>query len=298
MKRTGKLLSSFLLLAAMLMLAGSPALAEVKIGVLAKRGAPEAMKEWGAMGAYLAGKIGDKVAIVPLKFDAIDPAVKNGTVDFLLANPSFFVSLEKKYQMRPIATMINSRNGKALKEFGGVILVRKDSPIKTMADLKGKKFMCVKYSSLGGAQMAWRQLLASGIDPRKDFASFLQGEKHDNVVLAVLNGTVDAGTVRSDTLERMAAEGKIKMADFRVINQIKDGFPFVHSTPLYPEWPMAALSRTGKDVSDKVAAALMAMPSDSPAAHSAQIVGWTKPADYKSVTECLKALGPNAVAGE
>lgn len=159
--------------------------AEIKIGVLAKRGAPKAMEKWGATGAYLTGKMGEKVTIIPLKFTAIEPMVKGGQIDFMLANSAFFVEMEKMYGVSAVATLINSVGGKAMKEFGGVILVRKDSPIQTLADIKGKKFMCVKYSSFGGAHMAWKVFLDNGIDPQKDFAVFAEGGKHDNVVLAV-----------------------------------------------------------------------------------------------------------------
>ncbi|MBW1740527.1 MAG: phosphate/phosphite/phosphonate ABC transporter substrate-binding protein [Deltaproteobacteria bacterium] len=264
--------------------------ADYKIGVLAKRGAPKCMKKWGATGAYLTEKLGTKFTIIPLKFTAIEPSVKEGRIDFMLANSAFYVEMEKKHNVYAIATLINSRKGKALKEFGGVILTRKDSPIQDLAGIKGKKFMCVKYSSFGGAHMAWRLLLENGIEPKTDCAAFLEGGKHDNVVLAVKNGTADVGTVRSDTLERMQDEGKIKMSDFRIIHQIKDDFPFVHSTRLYPEWPMAACAKTDKGLAQKVADALIAMPKDATAAKTAKIVGWTQPADYNSVIECLKTI--------
>ncbi|MBU1639384.1 MAG: PhnD/SsuA/transferrin family substrate-binding protein [Proteobacteria bacterium] len=264
--------------------------AEIKIGVLAKRGAETAMAKWQATGDYLTAKLGEPVTIIPLKFVAIEPMVKDGKIDFMLANSAFYVEMEKKYGAKAVSTIINSMDGKALKEFGGVVFVRADSPIQTLADIKGKKFMCVKYSSFGGAQMAWRLLLENGIDPQKDFATFAEGSKHDNVVLAVKSGVMDAGTVRSDTLERMAAEGKINMADFRVINQVKDAFPFVHSTILYPEWPMAALSHVDAGKAAKVGAALKAMTSDEPAAKNAKVVGWAPAADYAPVRDCLKAI--------
>ncbi len=264
--------------------------AVIKIGVLAKRGVPRAMQKWGATAGYLSQKLGDRVIIIPLKFVAIDPMVKNGRIDFLLANSAFYVDMEKKYQIRAIATLINSRQGKALTSFGGVVFTTRDSPINSLNDIKGKKFMLVKYSSFGGGLMAWRLFLDNGINPRKDFASFIEGNKHDNVVLAVQRGIVDAGTVRTDTLERMTAEGKIKMADFKIIHQVKDSFPFVHSTRLYPEWPMAALKATPKALADKMAAALKAITAASPAAKAAKIVGWTKAADYTPVRECIEAI--------
>lgn len=264
--------------------------AEIKLGVLAKRGAPQAMTEWGPTGEYLSAKLGEAVTILPLKFEAIEPMIKDGKVDFVVANSAFFVGLEDKYKAKAVATMINSREGKALDKFGGVIFTKAGSPINTLADIKGKKFMIVKKSSFGGGLMAWKVFKDNGIDPTKDFAAFAEGEKHDNVVLAVQNGTMDAGTVRSDTLERMQAEGKIKLSDFKIINQAKDDFPFVHSTPLYPEWPMAAGAHVKPELATKVAEALKAMPKDSPAAKAANIVGWAAPANYGSVRDLLKAL--------
>ena len=138
--------------------------------------------------------------------------------------------------------------------------------------------------------MAWRLLVENGIHPKTDFAAVLEGKKHDNVVLAVQNGTADVGTVRSDTLERMQEEGKIKMSDFKIIHPIKDDFPFVHSTRLYPEWPLAAGKNTPAGIAQKVAAALKSMPKDSTAANAAKIVGWTDPLDYAPVAECLRII--------
>lgn len=273
-------------------------LADVKIGILAKRGAAKAMKKWGVTGKYLTRELGEKVTIIPLKFTAIEPMVKDGKIDFLLANSAFFVEMEKKYQARAVATLVNSRGGKALDTFGGVILVKKESPIQSLADIKGKKFMVVKYSSFGGGQMAWRLLVDNGIDPMKDTAAFLQGKKHDNVVLAVKNGAVEVGSVRSDTMERMEGEGKIKMSDFRIIHQVNDDFPFVHSTRLYPEWPMAALAQTDDGLAAKVTTALTSLSADSASAKTAKIVGWKKPADYSSVRDCLTTIKYGAFAGK
>ena len=272
--------------------------ARIKIGVLAKRGAAKAMKEWRPTGQYLSKLLDEKVIIIPLKFSAIEPMVKDGKLDFLLANPAFFVEMEKKYNVRAVATLINSRGGRALDAFGGVILVKKDSPIQTITDMKGKKFMVVKYSSFGGAHMAWRLLIENGIDPQKDMAAFLQGKKHDNVVLAVKKGVADVGSVRSDTLERMTDEGKIRMDEFRIVHPVTDDFPFVRSTRLYPEWPMAALADTDADVAQKVADALKAISADSSAAKAAKIIGWKEAADYTSVRECLTAIKYGAFAGE
>ncbi len=273
--------------------AGIASAADYKIGVLAKRGAAKAMKKWGATATYLNEKMpGDTFTIVPLDFEQVFGAIEKNEVNFFLVNSSMFVTAQVKYGATPIATMVNSRQGKSLKSFGGVIFTYTDKDaINTTKDLKGKKFMAVKDSSFGGWQMAYKQLLDDGLDPKKDFSSLKFGGTHDNVVFAVQNGEVDAGTVRTDTLERMAAAGDIGMDEFKIIGKVEHAdFPFVCSTALYPEWPFAKTAATPDAVADKVATALKALAADNPAAKSAKIVGWTNALDYGEVEALQKLL--------
>lgn len=289
-----KLLSKFsiislLLIMCLLAIVGN-ATAEIKIGVLAKRGAPRALAQWQQTGVYLTEVLEEQVVIIPIKFTLIETMVKTGRIDFLLANSSLFVEMQKKYDARAIATMVNDLGHKSLSQFGGVIFSKSNSDIKELQDIRGKRFMTVKFSSFGGGQMAWRLLLDNNIDPEKDTSAFLEAGTHDLVVRAVQGGKVDAGTVRTDTLERMQAEGKIRLNEFHIINAKKDSFPFVRSTRLYPEWPMAAMVHTSSALSAKVATALQKMPTDSVAATSAKITGWIQPLDYSTVRECLKTI--------
>ncbi|MCG7984398.1 MAG: phosphate/phosphite/phosphonate ABC transporter substrate-binding protein [Candidatus Thiodiazotropha lotti] len=266
---------------------------DYKIGVLAKRGVAKAMKKWGDTAEYMTEKIaGDTFTIVPLDFDEVFPAIENKEVDFFLVNSSMYVTAQVKYGAKAVATMVNSRQGEALKSFGGVILTYVDrDDINSTADIKGKNFMAVKESSFGGWQMAYKELLDQGVDPMKDFASLQFGGKHDNVVFAVQNGEVDAGTVRTDTLERMASAGDIDLSEFKIISsKTHSGFPFVVSTALYPEWPFAKISDTPDDVASRAADALIALKSDAKAAQSAKIVGWTAPLDYVEVEDLQKLL--------
>ena len=270
-----------------------------KIGVLAKRGPVKAMKQWKATGEYLTEKLpGKTFEVVPLDFDAVNPAIEKGEVDFFLVNSSMFVTAQVKYGATPIATMVNSRRGQPLKSFGGVILTSvENDDINSIDDLKGRSFMAVKASSFGGWQMAYKEILDAGINPEKDCASLEFGGKHDNVVLAVQNGAVDAGTVRTDTLERMAAEGSIDMDEFKVISQQDhNGFPFVCSTALYPEWPLGKVKTVSDDVAAAVVAALKEMKPEDPAAKSAKVVGWTDALDYGPVETLQKSLSVGAYA--
>ena len=265
----------------------------VKIGVLAKNGPAKALAQWKATGDYLSTALPDyQFEIVPLDFKDVNPAIEQGTVAFFLVNSSMFVEAKVRYGAQAVATMINSRQGKPLKAFGGVILTSVDNDsINSMDDLKGKSFMAVSKSSFGGWQMAYKEILDAGIDPYSDFGKMEFGGKHENVVLAVQNGAVDAGTVRTDTLERMAAGGSVFMDDFKIIaKQSHADFPFVCSTTLYPEWPLGKLAGTPMALADKVVAALMKLKPEDAAAQAAKVVGWTAALDYGPVEDLQKKL--------
>ncbi|MBW1822559.1 MAG: phosphate/phosphite/phosphonate ABC transporter substrate-binding protein [Deltaproteobacteria bacterium] len=267
----------------------------VKIGVLAKRGPEICMKKWGPTAEYLSKRIpGKTFVIVPIAFEMIYAFVENGKVDFILANSSFYVELERWYGANRIATLKNLRTEGAYTEFAGVIFCKANrADLRQLTDIKGKTFMAVKETSFGGWRMAWREFKELGLDPYRDFKMLSFVGTHDAVVYAVRDGIVDAGTVRTDTLERMQAEGKIDTKDLYVVHQHggkKVSLPFLHSTRAYPEWPMAKVRHTPDALAQKVAVALLEMPADSDVAKAGQCAGWTIPLNYQSVHECLKEL--------
>ncbi len=267
----------------------------IRIGVLAKRSPERCMEKWGPTAKYLSEKIpGHSFQIVPLDYEEVHPAVKTGKVDFILVNSSIYVELEAIYGTGRVATLKNLRQSGVHTAFGGVIFCRSNrDDIRTLDDLNGKRFMAVSEKSFGGWRMAWREMKEHSIDPHRDFKQLLFGGTHDAVVYAVRDGRVDAGTVRTDTLERMEAEGKIRISDFHVIHDhAKEGHyaPFLHSTRLYPEWSFARAEHISAELAEDVAIALMKMPADCPAAKAARCAGWTIPPSYHSVRECLKEL--------
>ena len=267
----------------------------VRIGVLAKRGTQRSLEQWGPTAEYLTTQIpGYRFVITPLDHRQVRSAVERDEVDFVFANPSLYVELERSCGASRIVTLKNVCLGRPFTVYAGVIFARADrNDIARLGDLKGKAFMAVEEDSFGGWQMAWRELKQHGIDPRRDFAEFRFGETHDLVVYAVRDGEVDVGTVRSDTLERMAAEGEIRLDEFRVLHERPDGqadLPFLHSTRAYPEWPLAKARSTSDELAQEVAIALMQMSPETPAAKAAQCAGWVIPQNYQSVHECQKEL--------
>ncbi len=274
------------------LVSGTPA--TVRIGVLADRGKEQATQQWSPTARYLSGKVpGHTFTIVPLTFQELGTAVERGDVDFVVTNSSSYVELESRYGVSRIATLQNRLNSKVYTVFGGVIFCRDDRrDIQDLRDLKGKSFMAVQETSLGGWQAAWREFKTAGIDPHKDFRKLEFGGTHDAVVYAVRDGVVDAGTVRTNTLESMKEAGLIDAGIFRILNpQFEKQFPFALSTSLYPEWPFAKIKKTSDGLAQDVLIALLKLRPVDPAARVAHIFSWTIPLDYQPVHELMRELG-------
>lgn len=274
--------------------------ATIHIGVLAYRGKVQALNRWAATAAYLSSHTGLSFDIVPLDLNEMADAINAGRLQFTLTNPGNYVSLEARFGASRIATMQTREHGQTRVRYGAVIVTRAtNTDIHSLRDLKGKSFMAVSPVAFGGFQMAWRELIESGVDPFSDFRDLqFAGFPQDRIIHAVANGTVDAATVRSETLMRMVEAGTVDLDTFRILNPRhgKDSsLPL--STRLYPEWPFATLKATPRELATQVAQALLSMPVDHPAARASRTAGWTVPLDYSPVHRLMKTLkiGPYKV---
>ena len=78
------------------------------------------------------------------------------------------------------------------------IIAQANSGINTLADLRGKRFAFVDPASTSGYLFPVAGLKKAGYDPQKFFGQTIFAGSHNNVVLAVYQGRVDAGSVFED----------------------------------------------------------------------------------------------------
>lgn len=293
------LLLSFLLLGLFTKAAANDPLApnqqsvnEVRFGVLALRGQQQAIDSWQPLIDLLGRQLPQyRFSLHPLGFDEIHLAVRQRQVDFVLANSAFYVELEMLYGVSPVVTMQQRIGAEGSSLFGGVIFTRADQlEIVRLQHLKGLHLAAVDRGSFGGWHAGWRELIRHGINPEKDFSQLSFEGTHDAVVHAVLNGEADAGIVRTGTLEQMVAEGKININQLHVLARKQpEQFPWLLSTQLYPEWPLAKVSGVPEDLAIQVAVTLMQM-AEQPASQTRFHTRWTLPLNYQPVHDALKEL--------
>ena len=304
MQTGGGFYSMFVLLAAMLVPPAVSAAQHVSVGVLAHRGVETAIAMWTPTVDYLSEQIPRReFDLLPLDLSGMSAALEHGELDFILTNPGNYVELEAGHGITRIATLKNIRQGRLSKTFGAVIFTREArADIHTLADLRGKTFAAVDQSAFGGFQMAWRELRDAGIDPFRDFRTLhFPGFPQDRIVFDVRDARVDAGTVRTDILEGLDAQGLIELAEFRILNrQSNNDFPFLHSTRLYPEWAFAKGRQTPDELASEVVIALLQMPGEHAASRAGGYAGWTVPLNYQPVHDLFRQLdiGPYARAGQ
>jgi len=258
------------------------------------------MARWGATAEYLNQQIPDfHFSIVPISFEQIEPSIEQHEIDFLLTNSGMFVDLTFRFKLTAIATLKRKILGQAYTEFGAVVFARRDNlSITQFSDIPNKKVVAVNEQSLGGWIAALREFDDNNISV-EEFESLTFVGTHEAVVNAVKNKAYDVGIVRTDTLERMASNGKIQLKEFRTlilpynaehIDLQSSDYPLLHTSRLYPEWPFAAMPQVSEILAEKVSSALLVMQSSDQAAIQAQIMGWTIPKNYREVDYAYSQL--------
>lgn len=131
-------------------------------------------------------------------------ALTNGTVDFSRLGPASYVNAS---EMNPDISLLAMEINKGKKEFKGVICVHKDSPIKTISDLKGKRFAFGSTDSTIGRYLSQQYLMDHGVKAR-DLASYEYLGRHDQVGYAVAQGKFDAGALKESTMKNLVKSGQ------------------------------------------------------------------------------------------
>jgi PAS domain S-box-containing protein len=270
----------------------------VRIGVLAYRGAEQAEREWQAHADYLTAKLpAYAFRIVPLDYKALDEAVARRSIELLITNTGHYTELEATGQVSRIATRLVAGPDGPLNRFGGTaIALASRNDLAHYRDLKGKRLLIPEKSSLGGWQAHVREAMAEGIhlERGRQPSSKPAMPSRSSGVLA---GEADAGFIRSDLIEAMIAQGKLSAGVLNVISpRTTPGYPYLHSTRLYPEWPFARVGDFPEDITKAVLIALLDMKPDDAAARQAHIHGWTLPQNYQPVLDLFREarFGPYA----
>lgn len=172
----------------------------------------------------------------------LDSAVEDlglGHTQLAYLTPVAYIEAHEKYGAAPLVSPLT--HGKST--FNLVIAVRKDSPIRTVRDLHGKKF------AFGDEKALLQPAVVMGAGIKlEDFASYAYLKHYDNIAKALLNGDFDAGILK-DTIA----------AKFEPL-----GLRIIHVSPPLAAYLFAASNRLTPEAVAQLKAALLALNADTP----------------------------------
>jgi phosphate/phosphite/phosphonate ABC transporter binding protein len=224
--------------------------AEIKMGTLPRLSAAELQTMYNPLLEYLSRETGEKVVlVVPKTFDDFKTAAKTGQFDIGFSNPLVYVEIKDKVNIEPLALSSEIKSGTRLR---GIIVVRKDSGIEKIQDLKGKQFVFMDKDSPAGFLFQILLLNKAGFDTKKDITILPFAKRHEKVITEVLDKTADAGGLREDELDKV--KDKMDTSNIRIVGY----------TDYFPNWPFFATPKLKPEQISKIRAALIKLrPNDA-----------------------------------
>lgn len=164
----------------------------------------EIVRRFTPLAAYLGKRLDRSVLVrVGPSYEAHIEAVGRDTVDIAFMGPAAYVALTDRYGNKPLLARLEI-DGKPV--FRGSIVVRRDSPVMELADLKGKRFAFGEPDSTMGTLVPQYMLLQARV-PLSALAQHNNISGHKNVALAVLAGAADAGAVKDEIYREFESQG-------------------------------------------------------------------------------------------
>ncbi len=135
--------------------------------------------------------------------------------------------------------------------FHGGVIVRKDSGIINLSQLRGKIIASISKKSYGSHLFIKKELEKVGLDPENDVQFIIKGNL-EWIVHAVINKVVDAGGIRLETL------------DHKKFASIRDELQIISTSPPIPQFPFAVRNDLSWDIKSAFMEAFQEMQSKDP----------------------------------
>lgn len=181
---------------------------------------------------------------VATDYNGVIEALRAKKLDVAYLGPFSYVLASSVAEVEAFSVAVTKKAGQSA--YRSVILARKDSGLRSVAELKGRNFAFVDPSSASGHLFPKAGLQQTGLDPETYFGRVVFSGSHDASILAVANRKVDAAAVADRIFNSAVAKGTVKQDDFVVLWS---------SRPI-PESPMVWRKDLDPALKEKLAKAL------------------------------------------
>ena len=188
----------------------------LSMGMIPTDGEAETLKGFKSLEEYLSKKLGVPVTMkVGRDYASVTSDMGKGDLDFAYFGPASYISAAATDGAETLVkeNAVTSGTG-----YYSLIISKADSKLETLADLKGRSFALVDTKSTSGYLVPMVYFLQrQKIKPEEYFKSVTNSGSHNNSILAVFNGKVDAAAVSSLELQKSVAQAQVKQADFNIL---------------------------------------------------------------------------------
>jgi phosphate/phosphite/phosphonate ABC transporter binding protein len=188
-------------------------LSKLKLGLVPYVSEATMRATHGKLAAHLGRELGVEVeTVVGQDYDAVGELLARGELNFAELSPYVYVRAKQRAKLSPLVMAISDGSDTA----AGYIVVRRDSGIQRIDELKGKAFGYVDRASATGYLLPRKFLREHGFDLDKDFSSTELLGNHEAVLAAVAEGRVAAGGTYQGALAQARRKG-LEPLTFRII---------------------------------------------------------------------------------
>lgn len=201
----------------------------VKIVVTAATVSLSGMPVYDEMARYFSKRLGWDVKVVSnLSYTESDNMLERGVIQlgFVCGLPYVRNVAQDHYELMAIPVMAMKAgtfaDAKGYDDIPGkyysYTIVRKDSPLNTWADLKGKSYAFSEMTSNSGYNLPRAKLVSLGFRDWTYFSKVIVSGSHEESIRLVASGAVDASSVDSlvldyDRMQQYAAAHNVRIID-------------------------------------------------------------------------------------
>jgi phosphonate transport system substrate-binding protein len=205
-------------LGALLMSCGLAAFAQtsvLRVSAIPDEAPTELQRKFKPLGDYLKQQTGMDVQFIPVTdYAAVVEGLATNKIDMAWLGGFTYVQARQRTQGKAVPIVQRAEDAVFTSRF----IVPKDSPAKTLADLKGKTFAFGAPSSTSGSLMPRYFLMQAGIDPERDFKTVAFSGAHDATVAFVAAGRAEAGVLNASVLDKLVETNNPNAAKVRVLS--------------------------------------------------------------------------------
>ncbi len=182
----------------------------IRFGVIPKDNPRIMYEKYQPLLDYLAEKTPYQYELLLKKnYEETVNALGTGETDVALLGPLTYLEAHAKYGA---VSILKSKGVDGSTNYKSVIIKKRDSPVRTLADLKGKNVAFASSKSTSG-NLIPRYLLANAKIHLSDLSDYANFDYHDSVVKAVLKGRYTAGAVRDSVARKYMKLGIAVIAE-------------------------------------------------------------------------------------